>query len=659
MTERFTLLTELGRGGMGVVWKARDEETGSIVALKLLRETYAEDPDYVVRFERELDLLRRIKSEHVVRVLGFGVRDKTPYLALEYVDGPSLHQSLATHGPYTWPEARALLIQIAQGLVDAHTADVLHRDVKPSNVLIGTDGLAKLTDFGIARGLDLSRMTATSTMLGTPAYLAPEGPVDTRSDLYSLGIIGYELMSGAPPFVGSTYQQIILAHVRTPPDLERIPAEARAVIGWLLAKDAEDRPQNGQELLAVLLGRLLLPSTAERPNANTPSRATASTPPRLATPEPPESPVAPTASGALNPYAYYGGQPVGRDVRSGVRVRYAGRFARGNSMDRQRVDHAASLLPDGRVLITGGWDQVGAWSLAEVFDPVSGNVSEAGKASWARKGHTATLLRNGRVLVAGGCDSTTTFSSAEMFDQTTGAFLSVPPMQSARESHTATLLPNGHILVVGGSGRDSSVAIADIEEFDPVNGIFRRVGELLVPRSRHVATLLSDGRVLITGGSAGGRFVDRAESYDPRAQESFFVGRLTTPRRDHTAVSLQDGRVLVAGGTDETQLASAESYVPGTVGFTYIGSMREHRSRHTATVLPDGRVLLAGGVGSDGPTGSSELFDPGSNSFTPNAPMAVARAGHTATLLGTGKILIAGGIGIDGTPIASTEVYAS
>jgi serine/threonine protein kinase len=191
MTERFTLLSELGRGGMGVVWKARNEETGQIVALKLLRETYAEDSDYVSRFERELELAKRIHSRNVIQVLGYGVRDKTPYLALEFVDGPSLRERLASHGAYSWAEARPLLAQIAQGLADAHAAGVVHRDLKPSNVLIGSDGVAKLADFGIAKGLDLTRMTGTSTLLGTPAYLPPEGPADERSDLYSFGVIAY------------------------------------------------------------------------------------------------------------------------------------------------------------------------------------------------------------------------------------------------------------------------------------------------------------------------------------------------------------------------------------------------------------------------------------------------------------------------------------
>jgi hypothetical protein len=251
---RFELISELGRGGMGVVWKARDNETGQIVALKLLHPVFSGDPDYVTRFERELDLTQRIHSAHVVPVLGFGVHEGTPYLALAYVDGQSLRQQLADHGPYSWPEARALMAQMAEGLADAHAAGVIHRDLKPSNVLIDSDGVAKLADFGIALGLDLTRVTGTSTLLGTPAYLAPEGPEDERSDLYSLGVIGYELLTGAPPFEGKTYQAVLLAHMRTAPDLEKLPSEAQPIVGSLLEKDPAMRPQSAARLLLLLAG---------------------------------------------------------------------------------------------------------------------------------------------------------------------------------------------------------------------------------------------------------------------------------------------------------------------------------------------------------------------------------------------------------------------
>jgi serine/threonine protein kinase len=259
MTERFTLLAKIGRGGMGVVWRARDEETGQIVALKLLHSAYADDPEYVTRFERELELARRIKSPNVVGVIGYGVREGTPYLALEYVDGPSLRERLASHGPYSWSETKALLTQIAKGLADAHAAGVVHRDIKPSNILIGSDGVAKIADFGIARGLDLTRVTGTSTLLGTPAYLPPEGPQDERSDLYSLGIVAYELLAGVPPFEGSTYAEVLMAHVRVPPDLDRLPVEARPIVGWLLAKEPKDRPQSADELIGVIESRQAVP----------------------------------------------------------------------------------------------------------------------------------------------------------------------------------------------------------------------------------------------------------------------------------------------------------------------------------------------------------------------------------------------------------------
>ena len=269
MTERFTLLTELGRGGMGVVWKARDDKTGKVVALKILREAYADDPDYVGRFERELELARRIHSRHVVQVLGYGMRDGAPYLALEYVDGQSLRELLVSHGPYPWPETEPLLAQMAQGLADAHAAGVIHRDLKPSNILIDAGGTAKIADFGIAKGLDLTRLTGTSTLLGTPAYLPPEGPVDERSDLYSLGIIAFEMLAGAPPFEGHTYQEVILRHVREAPNLDRLPQEARKLVGWLLAKDPSQRPGSAGELLPVLWGAPVPAGTSPTPATTT------------------------------------------------------------------------------------------------------------------------------------------------------------------------------------------------------------------------------------------------------------------------------------------------------------------------------------------------------------------------------------------------------
>jgi len=252
MTERFELLEEVGRGAMGVVWKARDNERGKIVAVKMLRDLHADDPEYIERFAREVDLARSVRSPHVVRVRGYGAREGAPFVVLEFVPGRSLRAHIAERGPFPPAEARGLLAQITEALAAVHAAGIVHRDVKASNVLLTEDGIAKLTDFGIARGRDPRGSTQKGSLLGTPAYMAPEGPVDARSDLYSLGVLYYELLSGALPFTSTNYHEVIRAHVETKPDLTRLPSSERGLTGWLLSKNPSERPRSAEALLASL-----------------------------------------------------------------------------------------------------------------------------------------------------------------------------------------------------------------------------------------------------------------------------------------------------------------------------------------------------------------------------------------------------------------------
>jgi Protein kinase domain len=249
---RFELLDQLGRGAMGVVWRARDRQTGQLVAVKVLAATVLDNPEIRARFDREADLAAKIESRRVVRVLGHGMAGDQPFIVMELVEGHSLRDVMAAHGAYRWDETRPLLITIARALADAHAEGVIHRDVKPSNILVTPDGSLKLADFGIARSFDQTRLTRTAATLGTPAYLAPEGSRDQRSDLYALGVIGYEMLAGRPPFTGDTPQEVLLSHLRSEPDLSKIPAESRQLIGWLLAKDAARRPQSAEALIAAL-----------------------------------------------------------------------------------------------------------------------------------------------------------------------------------------------------------------------------------------------------------------------------------------------------------------------------------------------------------------------------------------------------------------------
>jgi serine/threonine-protein kinase len=307
MTERFELIEEVGRGAMGVVWKARDNERGKFVAIKMLRDLHADDREYIERFGREVDLARSVKSPHVVRIRGYGVRQTVPFVVMEFVAGQSLRSRISERGTFPPAQARDLLAQIADALTAVHAVGIVHRDVKASNVLLTEDGVAKLTDFGIARGGDNRGPTRSGSLLGTPAYMAPEGPIDARSDLYSLGVVYYEMLSGVLPFTSTNYQEVILAHVSETPDLARLPATERGLTGWLMSKNPAGRPQSAAALLASLRSNSagstrapagnqqpFIPRPPARPAASavasldgSPPRSLTPTRPPTATPSPP------------------------------------------------------------------------------------------------------------------------------------------------------------------------------------------------------------------------------------------------------------------------------------------------------------------------------------------------------------------------------------
>ena len=272
MAEDFELLEQVGKGGMGTVWKARATVTGEIVALKLLHEMFIDDADYVARFEREVDIARKVDHPNVVRVLGYGKRGGVPYVVMEYVEGPSLKDVIREKGGQGWEDwgqAKRIALQLTEALRAAHAVGVIHRDVKPSNVLIDPQGNVKLADFGIARAADLTRMTGGYTMMGTPAYMSPEGESSVQSDLYALGCVLYEMLSGLPPFTGDTQQQVLLKHIRETPDLSKLPVGARRIVGWLLEKDPRKRPATAEALIGVLEGS----TGSSRPRAALPGES--------------------------------------------------------------------------------------------------------------------------------------------------------------------------------------------------------------------------------------------------------------------------------------------------------------------------------------------------------------------------------------------------
>ncbi len=251
LLDRYELQELVGSGGMSSVYRAHDRLLDRMVALKVLHEHYRGDPEYVERFRREARSVAVLSHPNIVTVIDRGEEGDAQFIVFEYVDGENLKRLIAREQPLPVARALSLALQIARGLSFAHRNGLVHRDVKPQNILLNGDGQAKVTDFGIARAIDLPRgMTQTGTVLGTSDYIAPEQAqgqrVDEQTDVYSLGVVLYELLTGEVPFPGENFVAIAMRHINDPPPSVRavrpdVPPRVDAAVQRAMAKRPEDR----------------------------------------------------------------------------------------------------------------------------------------------------------------------------------------------------------------------------------------------------------------------------------------------------------------------------------------------------------------------------------------------------------------------------------
>ena len=246
---RYQVEDELGRGGMATVYRARDPIAERDVAIKVLPPEMLHDPQFKVRFEREAKVIARLEHPAIVPVYDFGEDAGLPYFVMRYMTGGSLSERLK-EGPLSVPEASRLLARLAPALDSAHAKGIIHRDLKPGNILFDEYGEPYISDFGIAKITESQSSMTGSGIVGTPAYMSPEqaqgGTVDNRSDIYGLGVILFEALTGQQPYSGDTPMSVVVKHITDPvphildvkPDL---PLGVDKVIGKALAKDKNER----------------------------------------------------------------------------------------------------------------------------------------------------------------------------------------------------------------------------------------------------------------------------------------------------------------------------------------------------------------------------------------------------------------------------------
>jgi len=270
---RFEIIEEIGKGGMGTVYKAYDSKIREVVALKLLKPEIASDLEVIERFRNEIKLARQVSHRHVCRMYDIGEEWLSIYISMEYVPGEDLKSFIRRSGHLNEAKSLHLARQILEGLVEAHRLGVVHRDLKPQNIMIDRDGNAKIMDFGIARSLHTRGVTGTGVIIGTPEYMAPEQAegkdVDHRVDIYAMGAILFEMVTGRVPFEGETPLSIVLKHrSEAPADPQTLNVQVSPALSQVILKCLEksrDRryPGAAELLEAVAAVEKGLPATGQ------------------------------------------------------------------------------------------------------------------------------------------------------------------------------------------------------------------------------------------------------------------------------------------------------------------------------------------------------------------------------------------------------------
>ncbi|HEY7416776.1 MAG TPA: protein kinase [Ktedonobacteraceae bacterium] len=291
---RYKLIDERGRGSFATVYVARDLEDNRIYAIKVMHLELANEDELIARFQREAHILMRLNDPHIVQIFNYGNDNNTPYIVMDYIDGQSLKYYLINGGPVESLRAFNYAHQIAEGLSAAYKQGVVHRDIKPQNILINSNDMVKITDFGLARSRETVTLTQTNVFMGTAYYISPEQAesgrsADARSDLYSVAAVLFEMLTGSPPFTGDTAVDIVIKHMNEKvPSVCRVrtdlPDDVDLFMQKAMAKSPADRYATPREFILALeqLQEHLqtVPPSVVRPGSNSQKPKLMSPPPQ-------------------------------------------------------------------------------------------------------------------------------------------------------------------------------------------------------------------------------------------------------------------------------------------------------------------------------------------------------------------------------------------
>ena len=698
----YRLFDEIGRGGMGILYKAEQTNLGRFVALKVVHPYLTGDPVVMKRFNHEARAAALLNHPNIVQIYDVGVDEDQHFIAMEFVPGRTLAGVLENKGRLSPEETLRIADQVAAALGAAHDVGIIHRDVKPSNILIDDHGRVKVTDFGIAVAAGQGDLTDEGHLVGTAKYMSPEHArgeeLDGRTDLYALGIVMYEMLTGAPPFDPDEETgplAVLESHVNDPvPPLEGVPPATAALVMRCLEKRRVDRPRTALEF------RKLLREAACEIDWQGPA-------------------LVPLEAAGADEYEHdpsfrFDHAGVVRSLTDTVAYPLAGRLhgapgARGRIGRRlvgwltARVRHARDSckakrleVMELRVTLARAEEQLEQAKrdcdrAHEKYETADAELHE-----WQMSG--SLVVERSKHLSR----ESAAVQEKKLWQQLTSYKLQWQNLQdrvrdwysnvdrtrrdfeaSSRELELLEARRRRVSRVSGATLRNRlrfalTVAVLALAAMGvvfhktlfpgtaagrPAGGPGDRIVDtqsMTCPRDEHAAALLDAEHVLVAGGvDSSYQALATSELFSLKSLEFKAMSPLVRARFNHTLTALEDGRVLVIGGQQKYReggaLASVELFHLGR--FAEVGMLRVPRARHCATRLASGLVLVTGGQDEHAqPRADAELYNPVTNTSTLVA-MHNARRDHAAALLPDGRVVVVGGDRGKDEPLSSVEVY--